>query len=142
VCSLFQRRHNISKHTKLNMKRSASLIIEVGKSEGEEFWFTWSLYWSSRLWIWNTESIHESRRVLYFEGDTTHLNTQTQTLSTEPVRHWGYFQWKNLLQIDSDSLFWGWIYYRSIQSYNPEKWTYYRSVQSPELEDKLINVLV
>jgi hypothetical protein len=37
-------------------------------------------------------------------------------------------QWKNLLQNSSNLLFWGWIYYRTIQSYNLGRWTYYRSV--------------
>jgi hypothetical protein len=109
------------------------LILRLVNQEKSGFGPHISSHWSSRSWIPSTKRIHKPRNTNY---------TQSQTWSTEPVWRWGVCQWKNLLHNGLNSLFWGWIYYRTIQSYNLGRWTYYRSVQSPELEDKLINGLV
>jgi hypothetical protein len=118
---------------KIQLEALSRLILKLVNQETGGFGPLVSSHWSSRSWIPSTERIHKPRNT------TTH---KSQTWSTEPVWHWGVCQWKNLLQIGLDSLFWGWIYYRSIQSYNLRRWTYNRSVQSPKLENKLINRLV
>jgi hypothetical protein len=87
-CALYFKGDTPIKRHKVKSEVLYQFNIEVSISENGEFWFTWSPYWSSRIWTRNIESVHESRCVIYFEGDTTYLDRQSQTWCTDPVQHW------------------------------------------------------
>jgi hypothetical protein len=73
-----------------------------------------------------------------FQALSWSINLGTQLHTKSNLKHWASLTLRRVSVKEPTTerfifTVWGWIYYRTIQSYNLGRWTYYRSVQSPEL---------